>query len=96
MIPHDLPTVQQYPRAVQDVSYCEQDCFLVLNPLYRCPNAAFSTKADRAFPYVEQWASIYLKDALARLSPQLKGYNMTIEDVYTFQQMCAYEVSKCS
>lgn len=58
----------------------------------RCPNAGDPAKADRAQPYIRQWASIYLKEALARLAPQLHGYDLTIEDVYTLQQMCAYEV----
>ncbi|CCM02907.1 uncharacterized protein FIBRA_05021 [Fibroporia radiculosa] len=62
-----------------------------LAPYKTCPNAAFPSKSDRAFPYLQQWTSIYLRDALARLAPQLQGYNLTIEDVYTFQQLCAYE-----
>ncbi len=49
--------------------------------------------SDRGKWYVEHWAAIYLKDALARLKPQLKGYDLTIEDIYVLQQMCAYEVS---
>lgn len=42
--------------------------------------------------YQKQWVAIYLKDALARLQPLLKGYDLTLEDVYVLQQMCAYEV----
>jgi hypothetical protein len=42
--------------------------------------------------YVKKWASIYLKDALARLQANLMGYTLTIEDIYVMQQMCAYEV----
>lgn len=42
--------------------------------------------------YVSKWADIYLEDAHARLASQLKGYDLSIEDVYTMQQMCAYEV----
>ncbi|KAI0367460.1 phosphoglycerate mutase-like protein [Pilatotrama ljubarskyi] len=62
-----------------------------LAPYKTCPNAGDRTKSDRAIPYVKQWASIYLRDALDRLRPQLHGYELTIEDVYTLQQMCAYE-----
>ncbi|KAI0825291.1 phosphoglycerate mutase-like protein [Trametes gibbosa] len=62
-----------------------------LAPYKTCPNAGDRTKSDRAIPYVKQWASIYLHDALERLRPQLHGYELTIEDVYTLQQMCAYE-----
>ncbi|KAJ7256264.1 histidine phosphatase superfamily [Mycena rebaudengoi] len=55
------------------------------------PNAQDSTTADRGRGYLAKWASIYLKKALRRLQPQLTGYNLTIEDVYVFQQLCAYE-----
>lgn len=58
-----------------------------------CPNADIKNKSDRGTWYVRKWADIYLKDAQARLAPQLKGYDLSIEDVYTLQQMCAYEVS---
>lgn len=64
-----------------------------LAPYKVCPNAQDHSKSDRQQPYVKQWATIYLKDAHERLSPQIKGYDLTIEDVYTLQQMCAYEVS---
>ncbi|EPQ50321.1 phytase [Gloeophyllum trabeum ATCC 11539] len=62
-----------------------------LAPYKTCPNARIAAKSDRAIPYVREWAGIYLSDALARLQPQLKGYQLTVEDVYTLQQMCAYE-----
>jgi hypothetical protein len=42
---------------------------------------------------VQEWANIYLKAAQDRLQRQIDGYTLTIEDVYTMQQMCAYEVS---
>ena len=41
---------------------------------------------------MEEWADIYLKDARARLAAQFHGYDLTIEDTYVLQQMCAYEV----
>ena len=63
-----------------------------LAPYKTCPNARDRSKSDRGVEYVKQWSAIYLKDALERLRPQLHGYGLTIEDVYTLQQMCAYEV----
>ena len=63
-----------------------------LAPYKTCPNAGDRSKSDRGVEYVKQWTAIYLKDALERLAPQLHGYDLTIEDVYTLQQMCAYEV----
>jgi len=58
----------------------------------RCPNANDSKKSDRGVWYLQKWAAIYLADALARLQAQISGYTLTIEDVYTMQQTCAYEV----
>ncbi|KAI0759394.1 histidine phosphatase superfamily [Trametes elegans] len=62
-----------------------------LAPSKTCPNAHDHAKGDRAIPYVRQWAGTYLRDALARLQPQIKGFHLTIEDVYVMQQLCAYE-----
>ncbi|KAF9026466.1 phosphoglycerate mutase-like protein [Hymenopellis radicata] len=62
-----------------------------LAPYKTCPNAHNAPVSDRGKWYVEHWAAIYLKDALARLKPQLRGYDLTIEDIYVLQQMCAYE-----
>lgn len=41
---------------------------------------------------MKKWAGIYLKAAQDRLQKQIDGYTFTIEEVYTMQQMCAYEV----
>jgi len=38
------------------------------------------------------WSSIYLKHAHSRLKKQIRGFDLTIEDVYDMQNMCAYEV----
>jgi hypothetical protein len=70
---------------------------LVLIPLcvvYRCPNANIPSKADRSMPYLQQWTGIYLKDAQARLQEQIVGFDLTIEDTYVLQQMCAYEAGR--
>ncbi|KAG6828354.1 hypothetical protein H0H92_008242 [Tricholoma furcatifolium] len=62
-----------------------------LAPYDTCPNTRISSKSDRGVYYVEKWGAIYLKDALARLQPQLKGFELDIEDMYMMQQTCAYE-----
>ncbi|KAI0782986.1 phosphoglycerate mutase-like protein [Abortiporus biennis] len=62
-----------------------------LAPYKTCPNAQVSGKSDRSLYYVREWAKIYLANAHARLAPLLRGYSLTIEDIYTLQQMCAYE-----
>jgi len=59
----------------------------------RCPNAGVSSKGKRHLPYLKQWTSIYLKDARIRLQSQLQGYDLSFEDLYVFQELCAYEVS---
>ncbi|GJE91986.1 phosphoglycerate mutase-like protein [Phanerochaete sordida] len=56
-----------------------------------CPNFFFPDKGGRATWYVERWADIYLADALDRLALQLHGYDLTTEDLYAMQEMCAYE-----
>ncbi|KAG6900350.1 hypothetical protein C0993_011981, partial [Termitomyces sp. T159_Od127] len=62
-----------------------------LAPYNTCPNAMISGKASRSLWYLERWAAIYLKKALQRLQRHLKGFELTIEDLYSMQQMCAYE-----
>ena len=59
----------------------------------RCHNARINEKADRGTWYTERWSDIYLKDAHRRLQKQFKGFDLTIEDVFTMQQLCPYEVS---
>ncbi|KAF9453707.1 phytase [Macrolepiota fuliginosa MF-IS2] len=62
-----------------------------LSPYKTCPNAGDNDKADRGIWYVRRWADIYLKDARERLADEIKGFDLTVEDVYTMQQMCSYE-----
>ncbi|EDR10844.1 phytase, partial [Laccaria bicolor S238N-H82] len=62
-----------------------------LAPYKTCPNANDGSKSDRGRWYLERWATLYLRDARRRLVTQLGGFDLTIEDVYTMQQMCAYE-----
>ncbi|THH30874.1 hypothetical protein EUX98_g3307 [Antrodiella citrinella] len=62
-----------------------------LAPYKTCPNANSKDRASRSLHYVRQWTAIYLADAHTRLAPLMKGYDLSIEDVYTFQQLCAYE-----
>ncbi|KAH9030686.1 phosphoglycerate mutase-like protein [Lactarius pseudohatsudake] len=62
-----------------------------LAPYMTCPNAGVSGKADRGTPFLKEWTSVYLKETRDRLQQHIDGYVLTIEDVYTMQQMCAYE-----
>ncbi|KAH7882879.1 phosphoglycerate mutase-like protein [Phlebopus sp. FC_14] len=69
-----------------------------LAPYDTCPNAKTHGKADRSLSYVRRWSSIYLNEAKERLQAELlpaesgkKGFELSIEDVYRMQQMCAYE-----
>lgn len=63
-----------------------------LAPYKTCPNAEVKSKSDRGRDATEKWAQVYLQDALERFRPQLSGFDLNIEDLYTMQQMCAYEV----
>ncbi|KAF8330828.1 phosphoglycerate mutase-like protein [Cantharellus anzutake] len=62
-----------------------------LAPYFTCPNALNASKAERGVLYVEEWTATYLRKALKRHQAQLKGLELTIEDMYTMQQLCAYE-----
>jgi hypothetical protein len=62
-----------------------------LAPYMTCPNAFDRSKSGRGTSFVKEWANTYLKAAQDRLQQQIDGYTLTIEDVYTMQQMCAYE-----
>ncbi|KAF7979855.1 hypothetical protein HWV62_40611 [Athelia sp. TMB] len=61
------------------------------SPYKTCPNSGRREIALRGILYVAEWSSIYLADARARLNSQIKGYELSIDDVYTMQQLCAYE-----
>ena len=63
--------------------------------MFRCPNAGDHSKARRSKLFLKEWTNTYLKETQDRLQKQIDGYPLTIEDVYTMQQMCAYEVSFC-
>ncbi|KAG8816240.1 hypothetical protein FRC18_001111 [Serendipita sp. 400] len=62
-----------------------------LAPYKTCPNDSKPAIGDRGTYYVKQWVSVYLQEALQRIQGLLKGYTLTLEDVYTMQMMCAYE-----
>ncbi|KAF8214171.1 phosphoglycerate mutase-like protein [Mycena galopus ATCC 62051] len=62
-----------------------------LAPYKTCPNTGDVLKADRGRDFVAKWADVYLKSAVKRLRPQMVGYELSVEDVYVLQQMCAYE-----
>ncbi|KAH9966467.1 phosphoglycerate mutase-like protein [Russula dissimulans] len=62
-----------------------------LAPYMTCPNAGVHSKGRRGTQFLKEWANVYLKSAQDRLQKQIDGYTLTIEDVYTMQQMCAYE-----
>ncbi|KAF9516142.1 hypothetical protein BS47DRAFT_1341238 [Hydnum rufescens UP504] len=62
-----------------------------LAPYKTCPNAHIPSKADRSIPYLREWIGIYLNDARERLQKQIVGFDLTIEDTYVLQQLCAYE-----
>jgi hypothetical protein len=62
-----------------------------LAPYKTCPAANDRSKGDRGTYYVIQWAEKYLAGARDRLDPLIDGYNLSIEDTFTMQQLCAYE-----
>ncbi|KAF9077271.1 histidine phosphatase superfamily [Rhodocollybia butyracea] len=75
----------------QSITIEADDFNNTLAPYDTCHNARELPIADRGTWYVKKWANIYLNDTRARLQSQIDGYDLTIEDVFTMQQMCAYE-----
>ncbi|KAI9509975.1 phosphoglycerate mutase-like protein [Russula earlei] len=62
-----------------------------LAPYSTCPNASHRSKGRRGTQFLKEWTNTYLTKALDRLQRQIDGYTLSIEDVYTLQQMCAFE-----
>ncbi|KAJ3742522.1 phosphoglycerate mutase-like protein [Lentinula detonsa] len=62
-----------------------------LAPYDTCHNARYRPISDRGTWYVERWAERYLNETRERIQGMLEGYEVSVEDVYTMQQMCAYE-----
>ncbi|PFH52488.1 hypothetical protein AMATHDRAFT_173590 [Amanita thiersii Skay4041] len=75
----------------QSITIEADDFNNTLSPYKTCPNARHQDKSERGTWYVKKWANKYLKSAQARLQKRIRGYDLTIEDVYTMQQLCAYE-----
>jgi len=75
----------------QSVTIEAKDFNNTLAPYMTCPNANIGEKSDRGTWYVSKWADIYLKDAQRRLAEEIPGFDLSIEDTYSLQQMCAYE-----
>lgn len=64
-----------------------------LAPFENCANAN-NAVANIGTTASNAWSEIYLAPTLKRLSPLLKGFNLTITDLVAMQQLCAYEVRK--
>ncbi|EIW84640.1 phosphoglycerate mutase-like protein [Coniophora puteana RWD-64-598 SS2] len=62
-----------------------------LAPYRTCTNSADPAKGWASTPRVNEWKNIYLKDALPRLQRHIRGFTLTVDDVYSFQEACAYE-----
>lgn len=80
-------------KYLQSITIEESGYNNTLSPYMTCPNSRDRSKSDRGTAFVKEWAQIYLKDARERLQVELDGFDLKVEDVYTMQQMCAYEVS---
>ncbi|KAG8934951.1 hypothetical protein FRC02_008933 [Tulasnella sp. 418] len=75
----------------QSITYETPGVNNTLAPYMTCDNAGHFDKGFRALWYVKKWNEIYLKTAQKRLSASLDGIDISIEDTYAFQSMCAYE-----
>ncbi|KAM6489807.1 phosphoglycerate mutase-like protein [Amanita muscaria] len=75
----------------QSITIEGKDFKNTLAPFYTCPNAFEPKRGGRGAWYVKKWANKYLKDAQTRLQKQIRGFDLSIEDVYTMQLLCPYE-----
>ncbi|KAG9087565.1 hypothetical protein FS749_002836, partial [Ceratobasidium sp. UAMH 11750] len=64
-----------------------------ISPKLNCPNAYTAEPAKRGQWYIQRWADMYLKDALARIEKSTPGVKWTIEDIYALQTLCPYETT---
>ncbi|KAI0306751.1 phosphoglycerate mutase-like protein [Multifurca ochricompacta] len=78
-------------KYLQSITIEDRGVNNTLAPYMTCHNGGNRAKADRGTSFVKEWAAIYLKEVRDRLQQHIDGYTLTIEDVYTMQQMCAYE-----
>jgi len=62
-----------------------------LSPYYTCTNSFAASNSHRWQPYMDEWTSIYLANAVPRLQSQLDNFNLTVQHAYVMQQLCAYE-----
>ncbi|KAE9404951.1 phosphoglycerate mutase-like protein [Gymnopus androsaceus JB14] len=82
------PFQDQYQQSIT----IEADGFNnTLAPYDTCYNARYRPISNRGDWYVKKWAETYLVDTRKRLQASLQGYELSIEDTYTMQMMCAYE-----
>ncbi|KAF9474096.1 phosphoglycerate mutase-like protein [Pholiota conissans] len=83
--------VQDYQNDYHQLIMIENDGQKnTLAPYFNCDNAnneIFSFGSAQA----SKWAQKYLAPTLKRLSPLIKGFNLTVTDLISMQQLCAYE-----
>ncbi|KAL5497776.1 hypothetical protein ACEPAH_2707 [Sanghuangporus vaninii] len=58
-----------------------------------CANRDRSDISSLGGTMANKWRDIYLQDALARLSPQTEGLDLTTSDLVGMQELCAYETN---
>ena len=61
-----------------------------LAPWNNCANAN-GDLYNLGYDAAEDWEKVYLKDAVKRLQAYIKGVTLSIDDVYSMQNLCAFE-----
>ena len=77
-------------KVLMEVTVEEKGVNNTLAPYKTCTND--SMKGDRGRWYLRKWVEVYLKAAHKRLGASLEGTELSYEDVYVMQLLCAYEV----
>ncbi|KIK07420.1 hypothetical protein K443DRAFT_2294 [Laccaria amethystina LaAM-08-1] len=61
-----------------------------LSPYFNCANAN-NNIGNFGNVQANAWAAVYLQPALERFSQEIRGVNLTISNLVSMQQLCAYE-----
>ncbi|EGO05200.1 hypothetical protein SERLA73DRAFT_174197 [Serpula lacrymans var. lacrymans S7.3] len=84
--------VRTYLEDYHQVIIIEADGFNnTLAPYDTCNNSNSDAIGYYGSTQSDKWANIYLQSALTRLQPMIQGVNLTISDLGSMQEMCAYE-----
>ena len=83
--------VQHYQSSYDLEIQIEEDGYnSTLAPWNNCPNAN-GDLYNIGYTAAAEWETTYLKNAVKRLQQYIRGLELTVDDVYSMQNLCAFE-----